>query len=242
MALALTEEIPAELGPDLGAGNWEASSSVQALELAVTLLANERPLAEETGRRVFDLYCGMPVGIRSDSVSLDGGCFEKLNLLYAGPDDPSLRSMEADVAGHVVESLAGLVEEADRQCGTLAESGAGGSEEPPAVGVTWSQIGETEYRVTVPVRERIRSIGEHLREVLALVGRLDTVSRPVLDGVFEFWSKERFPEARRILEENDWLGPDVAAVSSARGEGVRAGWSSSSRRRIGIEELCKGRI
>lgn len=242
VALELTEEVPAELGPDLGAGNWEARSSVQALEFAVTLLANERPLAEETGRRIFDLYCGMPVGIRSDRFSLDGGCFEKLNLLYAGPDDPSLRSMEADVGRHAVESLTGLVEEADRQCGTLAESEADGREEPPAGGVTWSQIGEAEYRVTVPVRERIRSIGEHLQEVLALVGRLDTVSRPVLDGVFEFWSKERFPEARRILEENDWLGPDVAAVSSAQEDGVRAGWAPSPRRRTGVAELCEGRI
>jgi hypothetical protein len=240
VALALTEDVPAELGPDHGAGRWE---SVQALEFAVTLLANERPLAEETGRRVFDLYCGMPVGIRSASISLDGGCFEKLNLLYAGPDDPSLRSMEADVGGHVLESLAGLIEEADRQCGTLAESEADGREEPPAGGVTWSRAeGETEYRVTVPVRERIRSIGEHMQEVLALVGRLDTVSRPLLDGVFEYWSKERFPEARRILEENDWLGPDVAAVSSAQKDGVRAGWSPAPRRRIGIEVLCEGRI
>jgi hypothetical protein len=243
VALALTEEVPAKLGPDLGTGKWEARSNVEALEAAVTLLANERPLAEETGRRVFDLYCGMPVGIRSDSISLDGGCFEKLNLLYAGPDDPSLRSIEGDVGGHAVESLAGLVEEADRQCGTLAETEAGGREEPPAGGVTWSRAeGETEARVSVPVRERIRSIGEHLQEVLALVGRLDAVSRPVLDGVFEFWSKERFPEARRILEENDWLGPDVAAVSSAQRDGVRADSFPSARRRVGVAELCEGRI
>ena len=207
VALALTAEPPTELGPD------------NSLEAAVALLANERPLAEETGKRILDLYCG----------SLDGDCFEKLNVLYAGPDDPSLRSMEADVGRHVVESLAGLVEETERQCGVLAQFEA---EVSPAAGGS-SGPGER-------TRRRIRSIGEELQEILALVGRLDSVSRPVLDGVFEFWSTERFPEARRILEENDWLGPDVAAVSSAQKAGFRAGLSP--RRRIGVAELCEGRI
>ena len=228
VALALISEPPTERGPD------------NELEAPVALLANERPLAAETGRRVFDLYCGTPVGIRSHTDSLDDGCFEKLNLLYRGPDDPSLRSIEADVGRHVVESLAGLVEERDRQCGVLAESEADGSEDAPAAGVRWTQVGEGELLLTVPVRYRLGSIGKQLQEVLALVGRLDNVPRPVLDGVFEFWSTERFPEARRILEENDWLGPDVAAVSSAQREGLGAGLSP--RRGIGVAELCEGRI
>ena len=228
VALALTAERSTAPGADDG------------LEAAAVLLANERPLAEETGRRVFDLYCGTPVGIRSHTHSLDDGCFEKLNLLYRGPDDPSLRSIEADVGRHVVESLAGLVEERDRQCGVLAESEADGSEDAPAAGVRWTQVGEGELLLTVPVRYRLGSIGKQLQEVLALVGRLDNVPRPVLDGVFEFWSTERFPEARRILEENDWLGPDVAAVSSAQREGLGAGLSP--RRGIGVAELCEGRI
>ena len=78
VALALTEELPAQLGPDLGALPFELRSSKSALEAAVALLVNERPLADETARRIFDLYCE----------PIDGGCFEKLNLLYAGPDDP----------------------------------------------------------------------------------------------------------------------------------------------------------
>ena len=248
VALALTAEPPAGQGPHdtCRRGPCPPSNGLQA---AVALLANERPLAEETGRRIFDLYCG----------SLDAVCFEKLNLLYAGPDDPSLRSIEAEVGGYVVESLAGLVEEKERQCGVLAECSdadcttvvrlVGGPEDPPAAhGVrirsgdeTWIRAeGEVQFRVTVPVRERIGSIGEQLQEILALVGRLDTVPRPVLDGVFEFWSTERFPEARRILEENDWLEPDVAAVSSAQRAGFRAGLSP--RRGIGVAELCEGRI
>lgn len=207
MALALTAEPRTELRHD------------ERLEAAVSLLANERPLAEETGRRIFDLYCGSP----------DGDCFEKLNPMYAGPDDPSLRSIEADVGKRVVDSLAGLVKEKERHCGVLAEFEA---ETSPAVD-NLSDPG-------LPTRRRIGSIGKELQEVLALVGRLDTVPRPVLDGVFEFWSTERFPEARRILEENDWLGPDVAAVSSAQREEpgtVRPPW-----RRIGVAELCEGRI
>ncbi len=240
VALALTAEPPAEPGPRNTCRPGPCPPS-NGLEAAVALLANERPLAAETGRRIFDLYCGIPVGIRSHTASLDGGCFEKLNLLYRGPDEPSLRSLEADVGRHVVDSLAGLVEETERQCGILAESEADGPKDSPAAGATWTrEEGEVEYRVIVPVRERIRSIGEQLQEVLALVGRLDSVSRPVLDGVFEFWSAERFPEARRILEENDWLEPDVAAVSSAQKAGFGAGLSP--RRRIGVTELCEGRI
>lgn len=238
--------------------------SENSLAAATALLANERPLAEGTARRIFDLYCG----------ALDGDCFEKLNLLYAGPDDPSLRSVESDVGRHIVESLTGLVVEKERQCGALAEcsdsdcttvvrvmseadslnlarrfgqgpedlggawtgSGSIGTGEG-----TWSRAeGEVQFRLVVPVRERLRSIGEQLQEVLALVGRLDSVPRPVLDGVFEFWSTERFPEARRILEEHDWLEPDVAAVSSAQRE--RPGTVPPSWRRIGVAELCEGRI
>ena len=197
------------------------------LEAAVALLANERPLAEETGRRILDLYCG----------SLDGLCFEKLNLLYAGPDDPSLQSMEADVGGLVIESLVGLVEEAERQCGVLAaleaevSLAAGGHSDPGQ---------ETRRDPGQETRRRIMSIGRELQDVLVLVGRLDSVPRPVLEGVFEFWSTERFPEARRILEENDWLEPDVAAVSSEQRDGVRPGLSP--RRSIGTTELCEGRI
>lgn len=243
VALALTAAPRTELRHD------------ERLGAAVSLLANERPLSEETPRRIFDLYCG----------SLDGGCFEKLNLLYAGPDDPSLRSIEADVRGRVVESLAGLVEEKERHCGALAE--CDGAECPAVIRVvsetdwpedygtpperssrmgdeTWTRTkgadGEGQFRVTVPARERIGSIGEELQEVLALVGRLDAVPRSVLDGVFEFWSTERFPEARRILEKNDWLGPDVAAVTSAQRVGTGAG--PAPRRRIGVAELCEGRI
>ena len=244
VALALTAEPRTELRHD------------ERLEAAVSLLANERPLAEETGRRIFDLYCG----------SLDGACFEKLNLLYAGPDDPSLRSIEADVGGRVVESLAGLVEEKERHCGALVE--CDGAECPAVIRVvsetdwpeehgtpperssrmgneTWTRMrglkgadGEDQFRVTVPARERIGSIGEELQEALALVGRLEDVPRPVLDGVFEFWSTERFPEARRILEENDWLGPDVGAVTSAQRE--ERGTGPAPRRRIGVAELCEG--
>ena len=198
VALALTEE------PALA--DRLAEGEADGLEAAVALLANERPLAEETGRRILDLYCG----------SLDGLCFEKLNLLYAGPDDPSLQSMEADVGGLVIESLVGLVEEAERQCGVLAaleadvSSAAGGRLDPGR---------ET--------RRRIWDIGYELQDVLALVGRLDSVPRAVLEGVFEFWSTERLPEARRILEENDWLEPDVAAVP---------------RHFNPVAELCEGRI
>ena len=218
VALALTAEPPAEPGPRNTCRPGPCPPS-NGLEAAVALLANERPLAEETGKRILDLYCG----------SLDGDCFEKLNVLYAGPDDPSLRSMEADVGKHVVESLAGLVEETERQCGVLAQFEA---EVSPAAGGS-SRPGQR-------TRRRIWSIGEELQEILALVGRLDSASRPVLDGVLEFWSTERFPEARRILEENDWLGPDVAAVSAAQKAGFRAGLSP--RRRIGVAELCEGRI
>ena len=207
VALALTAEPRTELRHD------------DRLEAAVSLLANERPLAEEAGRRIFDLYCGSP----------DGDCFEKLNLLYTGPDDPSLRSIEADVGKRVIESLSGLVKEKERQCGVLAEFEA----ETSAAVDDSSDPG-------LPARERIGSIGEELQEVLALVERLDTVPRPVLDGVFEFWSTERFPEARRILEENDWLGPEATAVSSAQRVGPGAG--PGPRRRIGVAELCEGRL
>ena len=69
---------------------------------------------------------------------------------------------------------------------------------------TWTRAegpdGEVQFRVTVPVRERLGSIGE----------------------------------------ENEWLGPDVAAVTSAQREGSGAGpvpW-----RGIGVAELCEGRI
>ncbi len=255
VALALTEELPAELGPDLGALPFELRSSKRALEAAVALLVNERPLADETARRIFDLYCE----------STDGGCFEKLNLLYAGFDDPSLRSLDADVGKHVIEALIGLRQEKERHCGVLADcSGADcptvvrivsaadapdharlSGERPSRRGSeTWTRAegpdGEVQFRVTVPVRERIGSIGVQLQEVLALVGRLDAVPRPVLDGVLEFWSTERFPEARRILEENEWLGPDVAAVTSAQREGSGAGLVP--RRGIGVAELCEGRI
>ena len=220
VALALTEE------PALA--DRLAKGEADGLEAAVALLANERPLAEETGRRILDLYCG----------SLDGGCFEKLNRLYAGPDDPSLQSMEADVSGLVIESLVGLVEEAERQCGVLValeaevSLAAGGQLDPRQE--RWSR-----YRIE-SVGYRIESVGRELQDVLALVGRLDSVPRPVLEGVFEFWSTERFPEARRILEENDWLEPDVAAASSEQRDGVRPGLSP--RRSIGTTELCEGRI
>ncbi len=220
VALALTEE------PALA--DRLAKGEADGLEAAVALLANERPLAEETGRRILDIYCG----------SLDGLCFEKLNLLYAGPDDPSLQSMEADVGALVIESLVGLVDEAEHQCGVLAaleaevSLAAGGQLDP-------RQERRSRYRIE-SVGYRIESIGRELQDVLALVGRLDSVPRPVLEGVFEFWSKERFPEARRILEENDWLEPDVAAVSSEQRDGVRPGLSP--RRLIGTTKLCEGRI
>ncbi len=226
VALALTEE------PAL-ADRLAAKGEADGFEAAVALLANERPLAEETGKRILDLYCG----------SLDGLCFEKLNLLYAGPDDPSLQSMEADVSGLVIESLVGLVEEAERQCGVLAEleaevsPAAGGHRDPSRE--RW-ELAQGHLGAGRETRYRIISIGKELQDVLALVGRLDSVPRPVLEGVFEFWSTERFPEARRILEENDWLEPDVAAVSSEQREGVRAGLSP--RRLIGTTELCEGRI
>ena len=220
VALALTAE------PALA--DRLAEGEADAFEAAVALLVNERPLAEETGERILDLYCG----------SLDGGCFEKLNLLYAGPDDPSLQSMEADVSGLVIESLVGLVEEAERQCGVLAaleaevSLAAGGQLDP-------RQERRSRYRIE-SVGYRIESVGRELQDVLALVGRLDSVPRPVLEGVFGFWSTERFPEARRILEENDWLEPDVAAASSEQRDGVRPGLSP--RRSIGTTELCEGRI
>ncbi len=224
VALALTEE------PALA--DRLAKGEADGLEAAVALLANERPLAEETGTRILDLYCGSPDG------SLDGLCFEKLNLLYAGPDDPSLQSMEADVGALVIESLVGLVDEAEHQCGVLAELEA---EVSPAAGGQLDPRQErwSRYRIE-SVGYRIESVGRELQDVLALVGRLDSVPRPVLEGVFEFWSTERFPEARRILEENDWLEPDVAAASSEQRDGVRPGLSP--RRSIGTTELCEGRI
>ncbi len=222
VALALTED-PA-LVDRLAKGEAYSLEEALLVEDAVRLLANERPLAEETGRRILGLYCGSLDG------SLDGLCFVKLNLLYSGPDDPSLQSMEADVGGLVMGSLVGLVEEIERKCGVLPELEA---EVSPAAGGHSDPGQET--------RSRIESIGWQLHSVLALVGLLDSVPRSVLDGVFEFWSKERIPEARLILEENDWLEPDVSAVSSEQREEFRA--DLFPRRSIGgTTELCEGRI
>ncbi len=218
VALALTAEATTELGPRDICRPGPCPPS-DGFEAAVALLANERPLAEETGRRVFDLYCG----------SLEGACFEKLNLLYAGPDDPSLRSIEADVGARVLKSLAGLVEEVELQCGVLAR-----------FDVDVASVPGGSSDAALRARRLISSIGEELEETLALVERLDTVSRGILDGVFEFWSTERFPKARRILEKHGWLEPDVAAVSSAQRAESRLGLSPN--RGVGVAELCTGRI
>lgn len=258
-ALALTAEPAAEPWPGARGKIFEGEETVDGLEAAVALLANERPLAEEAGRRIFDLYCGSP----------DGDCFEKLNLLYAGPDDPSLRSIEEDVGKRVVESLVGLLEEKERHCDALAECDdadcttvlrvmskaeslnlaqrLGPDLREASIGSSegaWRLAeGETQFRLVVSVRERIGSIGEELQEVLALVERLDTVPRPILDSVFEFWSTERFPEARRILEKNDWLGPEATAVASASSaQRVGSGAGPGPSRRIGVAELCEGRL
>ena len=224
VALALTKEVPAELGPEYVDGNWESRHSVEALEYAATLLANERPLAEETGRRIFDLYCGMPVGIRH--------CFEQLNLLYAGPDDPSLRSMEADVRRHLVKLLVGLTDEIGRQCGTLAELEAEGPEDALAIGAARSRAeGRNEDRTIGSVRSRIHAIGSQLRDVLALAVRLDWVPRPFLEDMFEFSSTERL-----VLEKNGWLGPDVGARKVKLQAGF--GWSRS----VGVSDICEGSV
>ena len=62
---------------------------------AAQLLADERPLTEESVEAVYEAHCG----------AVDDECGSHLSRLYSGPDDPALRGLRVRVADRVASEL-----------------------------------------------------------------------------------------------------------------------------------------
>lgn len=176
----------------------EDAWSMMTVVGAAWLLAAERPLAEGSAQSVYEFGCG----------SADRGCAMLVALLYSGPDDPSLASiqprLERTIAQWLFDSSAARREMCKRRL-----SGTGAVVGPlPVDGSVRREREELDSET--------RTETGRIQAALDLVELIDLPARILLDAVFEYWAEERDPKAQEILVRAGMLGasalPDSAAL------------------------------
>lgn len=172
-------------------------------DYATYLLSDERPLGVTSARTVFESRCAAGEWER---------CGEFVARLFAGPDDAALkgirREVEAWIVGSLVEGATAMEFGCRLRDAVLSAPGGG---DAGGVGV----------------RGELRRLGgsiqrgsQRVTSALDIALRLDEPSTEVVEAVYEYWYRDRDPEAERFLQRHGGLG---AAAQSQLRHGIGPG-------------------
>ena len=177
---------------DLHEDAWSMGTVVGA----AWLLAAERPLAEGSAQAVYEFGCG----------SVDRACGVLAALLYFGPDDPSLASVQPRLEASMAQWLSGARSARREMCEKRTSA---------ATSAEVARLAEADAvkREREKLDQQTRAETEKIEAVLELLELVERPSRLLLDAVFEYWAEERDLKAQEILVRRGML--EASALSDA---------------------------
>ncbi len=181
----------------------EDAWSMRTVTGAAWLLAAERPLAAGSAQTVYEYGCG----------SADKGCGVLAALLYFGPDDPSLASIQPRLEALIAQRLAAARSARREMC----EKRVSAARQE----VTRVSEADALKRERETLDSEARTETGKIEAVLELAELVDRPSPVLLDAILEYWSEERDSKAEDILVRRGVLERSalpVAAVLPALGD------------------------
>ena len=178
-------------------GLHEDAWSTMTASGAAWLLAAERPLADGSAAAAYEFGCG----------AVNRGCAVLAAVLYSGPDDPSLASIQPRLEDSIAQWLAGARSVRRELC----------EKRTSADGAVVARLAEedTVKRGREELDRQTQTETETIEAVLDLAELVDRPSPLLLDAVFEYWAEERDPKAQEILVRRGMLEASALSDSTA---------------------------